>query len=69
MANKTNDVLFGLREEWPMSDTETIDEEIRRARQEDCGRTAMLALVFIYSVGFFMGGIVCGIAGFLIGRL
>jgi len=37
-------------------------------RQEDIARAAMLAMAIVYCIGFVMGGLVCGVIGFLLGR-
>jgi len=38
------------------------------ARKEDTARAVMLVMATIYSIGFVMGGLVCGVIGFLLGR-
>ena len=38
-------------------------------RREHAASAAMLAMGVVYSIGFIMGGLVCGLIGFLVGRL
>ena len=37
------------------------------ARREDTASAAMLAMGVVYSIGFIMGGIVCGLVGVFAG--
>ena len=37
------------------------------ARREHAASAAMLAMGVVYSIGFVMGGLVCGVAGILVG--
>ena len=37
------------------------------ARKEDTARAVMLVMVTVYSIGFIMGGIVCGLVGIFAG--
>ena len=52
-----------------MSETASMDDHVKEARREDTARAAMLAMGVVYSIGFIMGGLVCGLIGFLVGRL
>jgi len=59
-----------------MSDTTTWDETQRKAaldklikgaHREDAARGVMLVMGTVYSIGFIMGGIVCGLVGIFAG--
>ena len=59
-----------------MSDTTTweeaqrkaaLDKLIKEANRERTASAAMLVMGVIYSIGFVMGGLVCGLIGFLVG--
>jgi len=50
-----------------MSETSTWDDHVKEARREHAASAAMLAMGVVYSIGFVMGGLVCGVAGILVG--
>ena len=43
------------------------DEAAKEAHREDAARGVMLAMGIVYSIGFIMGGIVCGLVGVFAG--
>jgi len=60
MSDTTHDATEELR---------FLDEAAKEARRERTASAAMLAMGVVYSIGFVMGGLVCGVIGFLLGRL
>ena len=51
-----------------MTETSTWDDHAKEARREHAASAAVLAMGVIYSIGFVMGGLACGVIGFLLGR-
>ena len=43
------------------------DDAVKQAKREDSARAVMLVMVTVYSIGFIMGGIVCGLVGVFAG--
>ena len=58
MSDTTHDATEELR---------FLDEAAKEARREHAASAAMLAMGIVYSIGFIMGGLVCGLAGILVG--
>ena len=48
--------------------TDKWDDAVKQAKREDSARAVMLVMATIYSIGFVMGGLVCVVIGFLLGR-
>ena len=59
MSDTTYDATEELR---------SLDGAIKEAKREDAARMFMVGASVIYSIGFVMGGLVCGVIGFLLGR-
>jgi len=47
--------------------TAKLDDYAKEAHREDAARGVMLVMVTVYSIGFIMGGIVCGLVGIFAG--
>ena len=47
--------------------TAKLDDYAKEAHREDAARGVMLVMGTVYSIGFIMGGIVCGLVGIFAG--